>query len=253
MSSTPRKPYPPGTPNWVELRAADHEAAVAFYGQLFDWRFAALDLPDRRPYAWALRDGEPVAAITAADDGEPGWRTFLAVDDLEVAGRAVVAAGGALAGEPHDLADHARVAVVRDPAGATVGLWRADRHPGAAVLGGAGAAAWFELLTPDVEAAAAFYERAFGVSGQAAVLAGIPWIVLSAAGSPVAGVVRGAGGDSRWHVYFGADDVAAVARRAVELGGRLLVGPVDTPIGPMAGCADPHGARFSLWAARPAP
>jgi predicted enzyme related to lactoylglutathione lyase len=50
-------------------------------------------------------------------------------------------------------------------------------------------------------------------------------------------------------VYFGADQVAESAAQVTALGGTVLAGPFDTPMGPMATVRDPQGAVFSLFAA----
>jgi predicted enzyme related to lactoylglutathione lyase len=52
---------------------------------------------------------------------------------------------------------------------------------------------------------------------------------------------------NRWNVYFATDDITATARHATDLGATVTAGPVDTPIGPMAGIRDPQGALFSVW------
>ena len=44
---------------------------------------------------------------------------------------------------------------------------------------------------------------------------------------------------------FGVDDADAIAARAVELGGRVIVPPFDAPWVRMAVIADPDGARFT--------
>ena len=41
-------------------------------------------------------------------------------------------------------------------------------------------------------------------------------------------------------------DVDATTAKAVELGGRAVAPPFDTPISRMAVLADPHGATFSI-------
>src|SRR5947209_4942580 len=47
-----------------------------------------------------------------------------------------------------------------------------------------------------------------------------------------------------WSVTFGVDDADAIAARATELGGRVLVPPVDGPWVRMTVISDPQGATF---------
>jgi predicted enzyme related to lactoylglutathione lyase len=51
---------------------------------------------------------------------------------------------------------------------------------------------------------------------------------------------------ANWSVDFWVDDVDATADKAVELGGRVMEPPFDTPAGRTAVLADPQGAVFSV-------
>ena len=55
-----------------------------------------------------------------------------------------------------------------------------------------------------------------------------------------------------WMVYFGVDDVDAATAKAQELGGSVVVSPMDIPdvgreIGRFAGLKDPQGAMFFVF------
>ena len=49
-----------------------------------------------------------------------------------------------------------------------------------------------------------------------------------------------------WGVYFAVDDADAAVARTQELGGTLLMGPMDIEPGRMAVLADPGGAMFNI-------
>jgi predicted enzyme related to lactoylglutathione lyase len=49
---------------------------------------------------------------------------------------------------------------------------------------------------------------------------------------------------AHWGVTFAVDDADAIAGRAAELGGRVLMPPVDAPWVKMTVLADPQGATF---------
>ena len=49
---------------------------------------------------------------------------------------------------------------------------------------------------------------------------------------------------AHWSVTFAVDDADAIASRAAELGGEVLVAPFDAPWVRMTMIADPQGARF---------
>jgi uncharacterized protein len=54
------------------------------------------------------------------------------------------------------------------------------------------------------------------------------------------------GAAAGWGVNFWDHDVDASAAKAVELGGRVVAGPFDTPMARMAVLADPAGAAFTI-------
>ncbi len=49
------------------------------------------------------------------------------------------------------------------------------------------------------------------------------------------------------HFYVQVSDVKVYLDKAVELGGRILVPPVDIPAGTFAWLADPEGNTVGLW------
>jgi predicted enzyme related to lactoylglutathione lyase len=51
---------------------------------------------------------------------------------------------------------------------------------------------------------------------------------------------------AHWGVVFGADDADAVAARASELGGSVLVPPFDVPWARMAVISDPQRSTFTV-------
>ena len=51
---------------------------------------------------------------------------------------------------------------------------------------------------------------------------------------------------SYWMVYFGVDDVDKAHKKAVDLGGKEMLGPQDFPGGRFSILSDPQGAAFGL-------
>ena len=51
---------------------------------------------------------------------------------------------------------------------------------------------------------------------------------------------------SYWGVYFTVADADATVARAQELGGSVMFGPDDTPVGRLAAIVDPQGGNFSI-------
>lgn len=117
---------------------------------------------------------------------------------------------------------------------------------------------WVDLTTRDAGAALRFYEPLFGWSHiEERDERGRPYVQFTLHGLRAAGMgemddaIRRSGIPSVWSSYVTVKDANATAARAVELGGKLVMPPLDiTSAGRMAILADPAGARFSLWQPR---
>ncbi|WP_370948209.1 VOC family protein [Amycolatopsis sp. cg5] len=247
--------YLQGTPSWVDLQTTDQAAAKSFYGGLFGWEFDDQKTPDGAVYSMAAKNDGVVAAISA--QSQPGlppmWNTYLAVDDVDAAAARVETAGGKLMMPPFDIMDAGRMCFAIDPGGAPVGLWQAKEHIGATLVNEPGALIWNELITDD-EAALSFYDQVFGTHWDARDLGGgTPYVALVVDGERIAGTVkpRVPGTPNHWHVYFAVADAGETAEQVTALGGTVLTGPFDTPIGPMAQLRDPQGGVFSVFAPKP--
>ena len=110
------------------------------------------------------------------------------------------------------------------------------------------------LSTPDLDGAKAFYGAVFGwetdtfAAGDLEVtLWRLPGFVGGEPEQPVPADVIATSlrtdGPPQWDVDFWVDDVDATAARAAELGGTVVAGPFDLPIGRRAVLADPQGAH----------
>ncbi len=232
-----------GTPCWVSLMTSDQEGAKAFYGTLLGWEYAPG--PNQLgAYVRATLGGAKVAGIgsTPPPGGGPAeWTTYFAVDSADEVSQRVYACGGTVAVGPLQAEHAGRLAIAADVSGAVFGFWQGEDHLGWEVAGEPGAAAWTELVTPDVPGAAGFYAAVFGQ--EAAGSSG--GTTLRVDGAAVAGVTLGEG-RPRWQVHFAVGDVDLTVRQTVGLGGQVLDGPQGTPWGRVARLADPQGGRFSV-------
>jgi hypothetical protein len=118
-----------------------------------------------------------------------------------------------------------------------------------------GAFSWNELMTTDPDAALRYYTALFGWTTDAMAMPNGTYHVVKANGTAIGGVMampKEAGAmPPCWGSYVTVDDVDATARRATELGGRVLHGPEDIPgVGRFAVVADPQGAVVNVIAYR---
>jgi uncharacterized protein len=249
-----RDGYPQGVPCWVELQTTDQEAAKTFYATLFGWELDDQPLPMGGHYTMASLDGGTVAGITLQPPGSPEgmppvWTTYLAVDDLATVADEVTSAGGQLIASPMRVMESGSMAIVADPTGGVVGLWQADRHRGAGTVNQPGALLWNELITPEPERAASFYDAILGTTHETTPMGdGDTYTVLEVDGRAVAGAMAlpdDAGVPTAWSVYFGTEDIAATVAAATDLGATIVM-EMESPAGPLAVIADPQGAVFQV-------
>jgi predicted enzyme related to lactoylglutathione lyase len=249
--------YRPGVPYWVELTSDDPAAARAFYGELLGWRFEDVDPADADGDVTCTLGDLPVALIERAGDGQPSkWTSFLCVDDIDRTLGRITAEGGKPVRPPRGSAGGRRVATFADPAGVVLGLFElGSAQP--SVVSEPGALIWGELITDDVEASAAFYRAVLGweLSSPEGPLNRREWLV---GGQRIGGLLPRPPAmppevPVYWDTWFGSVDLDRAAGLAPDLGGILLMGPVDLEHGRLCVLTDPSGAVFSVFApAKPA-
>jgi predicted enzyme related to lactoylglutathione lyase len=107
---------------------------------------------------------------------------------------------------------------------------------------------WYDLMTPDIKAAEAFYTKVAGWGTQP--WEGMPYTMWTANGQPMGGVMsnEGTGAPPHWLAYISVPDVEKALAQVGSLGGRTIVPGKDIPtVGRFAIVADPQGAAFALF------
>jgi uncharacterized protein len=243
--------YPNGVFCWIDLGTTDVAGATAFYGGLFGWEFEDQPAGDGDAYTLCRLQGRDVAGIHRHDPDEGiGWASSVAVDDLEAATARARELGAAVLAEPFDVPGAGRTAVLRDPSGAVVSLWQPQGHAGAGLVNEVGTWTWNELATPDLAAAKAFYAELFGWGAQD-IPGQFPRTSFSLGDLLVGGghaPTPQEGPAARWTISFRVADADQSAERVQQLGGTVLLPPMDVPVGRFAIVADPAGASFSVAA-----
>jgi uncharacterized protein len=233
---------------------------------VFGWEFAGPGPTPGDPpgeYYVARTSGLEVAGLGRLGGGvrapAPGWTTHVAVASVDEAADEARAAGGRIVQEGVDAAPAGRLAIISDPAGATLCLWQAGVRAGAQLVNAPSAWAMSLLSTPDPAGARAFYGRLFGweaepfdEGGPGVSLFRLPGYVGGEPEQPVPRDVVAAmialpdGGDAAWGVDFWIADAEAAAAGAPELGGSVIAAPQDAPPFRRAVLAAPDGATFSV-------
>jgi uncharacterized protein len=243
--------YPNGVFCWIDLGTTDLAGAKAFYGELFGWEFEDRPAGDGEVYTLCRLQGRDVAGIHRHDPEEGiGWASSVAIDELEAVTSRARELGATVLAEPFDVPGAGRTAVLRDPSGAVVSLWQPRGHAGAGLVNEVGTWTWNELVTPDLPAAKAFYAELFGWGVQD-IPGPFPRTSFSLGDLLVGGGHAPAPQEEpapRWTISFRVADADQSAARAQELGGSVLLPPMDIPAGRFAVVADPAGASFSVTA-----
>ena len=241
-------------PAWVELSTSDPAAARDFYTRLFDWRIEVSDDPQYGGYGMARVSAADAAGIAPKQSPEAptAWGLYIGVNDIDDAAKRVEAAGGTIIAPPFEVGDQGRMAVLKDPSGAFVSLWKGNQMRDFAT-GVPNAYGWAELNARGVAGAIPFYRDVFGWTSRESEMGDgqPPYNELLLDGEPVAGAWEmnaaiPAEVPSYWQVYFMADDVDTAFRKALDLGATEMVAPMDFPGGRFAIVVDPQGASFGL-------
>ena len=270
-----RDGYIPGVPCWIDTSQPDPAAAAEFYGRLFGWELEDVMPPEAGSHYFMARiRGLDVGAVGSIPEGAPQvatWNTYIWVDSADETASKVRDAGGSVVMEPFDVMDAGRMAVVTDPEGAMFMVWQPNQNKGSQVVNEHGTNNFNTLSTRDVEGAKAFYGAVFGWKTLDLGGGGLMWTLpgygdhleekspglrkgMEEMGAPkgFADVVASIASipddqpdtPAHWSLTFAVDDADAIAAKAEELGGRVIMPPFDAPWVRVAVIADPQGATF---------
>ena len=118
-------PFAAGTPCWVDLLSSDVDTSKAFYGELFGWT-AETSGEEFGGYVIFSSEGHPVAGLMGRMPGmqsPDAWSTYISTVDIDASFQAATGAGAQVIAPPMAVGDIGKMAVLIDPAGASVGLW----------------------------------------------------------------------------------------------------------------------------------
>lgn len=239
--------YTPGRIVWVDLLTPSLEGSKAFYGPLFDWTFQT---GADGSSATILRGDIPVGGMIGhdqeGDDPTAIWLSSLSVENVDKATAGAASALGKTVVKPQPAPDRGRVSVVVDSENAPIALLRSstgDPKPRPARVG---EILWADFWTNDPTAAARFYHRVAGLDvASVREPDGTRKRVLRRDDTIVGGLVDLPWKDvePNWLPYVRVSDVAATARHAASLGGKVLLQGKNVGI-----LQDPQGAAIGIQA-----
>lgn len=120
-----------GTVGWMDLTVEDADGVRDFYRQVVGWGSEGLPMDGGayEDYVMSSPAGASVGGVCHARGPNAGlppvWLVYVYVADLDASLEACQDHGGTLISGPRDAGGQGRFAVIRDPAGAAIGLFQA--------------------------------------------------------------------------------------------------------------------------------
>jgi uncharacterized protein len=232
---------------WHEQVSSDPKQAQDFYTQLFGWGTEVFK-PGEIDYRMISSGGQTHGGFGKAMEGAPPphWLSHVRVANVDDTLLKVESAGGKLAAGPFEMGEVGRMAIVTDPQGAFISLYQPEDEGGS---GSEGVFVWDELVTTDADGAQRFYEEVFGWTTKDTGPDFGGYRIFEVSGIGIAGLMdpQDASIPPHWQPYVAVDDPDATTAKAKELGGSVLLEPMDVPtIGRIAVLRDPQGAVFGI-------
>jgi predicted enzyme related to lactoylglutathione lyase len=245
---------------WHENLTKDPKAAIAFYSEVVGWKTQPFG--NGSDYVmWVGAQGPLGGVMKLPDEAAkmgvpPHWMGNVGVDDVDAACAQVKKLGGKIHKEPSDIPTVGRFAVIGDPQGASIAVFKAAQTMNLHDNQKEGEICWNELMTSDSQAAFQFYSQLFG------------WKILTEMDMGPMGTYRVFGiGDTRiggmmtipkgtpmptaWLYYAQTNNLDAATDRAKKQGAKIMNGPMDVPEGRVVQFMDTQGAAFALHMAVP--
>jgi uncharacterized protein len=254
------------TPNgrfvWYELMTTDRAAARAFYSQVVGWHPIDAQMPGMDYWMFAAGE-QPVAGLMDLPEDArkmgtpPSWIGYVAVEDVDATAAQATANGGRVYVPPTDIPNVGRFAIVADPQGAALALFKSanpeqDQPPPMDAQGRVG---WHELHAADYASAFDFYAKLFGWRKYDAMDMGEMGIyqIFGTADTTLGGMMTKSPMEPvpHWNYYFNVGNIDEAAERVKSAGGQVVFGPDPVPGGAFILMGvDPQGAAFALLGSR---
>lgn len=240
---------------WYELMTTDPKAAIAFYGEVIGWKTQAFEGGDYT--MWVGSQGPLGGVMTLPEPAKqmgapPHWMASVEVADVDAAVARAKELGGRVYVEPLDMPTIGRYAVIADPQGASIAVFKPASSMAAHDSEKHGEFCWNELLTDDREGAFRFYNQLFGwerMLDHDMGPMGI-YLIYGRDGKQLGGMFnkpKEMPMPPAFMYYVEVDDLDAALTRARNNGAKVLNGPMEVPGGArIVQLMDPQGAAVSL-------
>lgn len=236
---------------WHELKTPDSRAAHAFYSKAIGWKSQPWE-EDSSYVMFAAQRG-PIGATDAGTNGAPPhWLPYIGTGDIAKTLKQAQEKGGAVVKDVDSLSSGSKYAVLKDPFGASFGVYESAEDYGTMTPPQAGEHSWHELMTGDFRAAFDFYSSLFGWQKMDEHDMGElgTYMIWGLNGRQLGGMFNAMeGAPPSWLSYVRVKDVHQTARKVKSAGGKVINGPMEVPGGDwIVQAVDPQGAMFAAHA-----
>ena len=112
----------------VELNTQDVAKAKGFYTKLFDWKLEDMPMEDGTYTLIQVGEGTGGGIMQHPMKGAPSmWLSYVLVDDVDASTKKVKALGGTVMKDKTEVPGMGWLAIIVDPTGAHLGLWKPMR------------------------------------------------------------------------------------------------------------------------------
>jgi len=237
---------------WQDLITDEVSASKRFYGELLGWSFEETTRLGK-PYLLVRSGNHMIGGIVGAERDQPDqpiaqWLSYVRVDNLNQAIDRMKRSGGTVLVDPTMVGSSSVAAVIKDPQGAILGLLQSSEEAPDAPAP-LGEFFWREYLTPDSERALSFYSDVLGYQSEISEERDDMTYHVLRRIKPRAGMIKIEELPVRpnWLPYVRVDDPVALAGKALDLGGKVLLAPSPgARNSSVAIVTDPGGAAVAL-------
>ena len=128
MSTNPMQTH--GAFSWMEYQGADPAAARGFYEKVVGWTVNEMPMADGSSYPGIVVGEQPVGGFSPQTAEAGAWLAYVTVDDVDARTQAATDAGAEVLSNPFDVPGVGRMAVLRDPFGASLAFITYEQKAG---------------------------------------------------------------------------------------------------------------------------
>jgi predicted enzyme related to lactoylglutathione lyase len=243
----------PGKFIWADLVTDDANAAMNFYGQVFNWNFKPFGNyvivgNDMHPMGGIIQKARPANNSKA----RPRWFAYMSVSDVADAEAKVKNSGGKVLQSKTAFPKRGEQAIFADTEGAVFGVMKSKSGDPEDYAAGPGDWVWIQLLSRDAQKAGEFYRK---IGGYDVVANTQPdrvndYVLVSkgyARGTVRTLVSSHPDANPTWLLFVRVEDINKTLERAKLFQGTVIIEPKpDLFDGKVAVIADPTGAAVGL-------